>query len=156
MGIWRRRHRSQTWLRKSLQAFLACRLVPLDKQPGLRPIGFGEVLIRISTKVVMSVWWKKLQLGYIYTLYSVDKITQCNWDEPNKLIQIIKLRLGTFLLMFLSNFHGNASWVILVYQSYNKKKKASKHKIVNNLLLGNRYYYYGPFVSDIFFGIENF
>ena len=39
----------------SLEALLASRLVPLDKQPGLRPIGVGEVLRRIAGKVVMSV-----------------------------------------------------------------------------------------------------
>jgi len=39
----------------SLEAFLACRLLPLDKCPGLRPIGVGEVLRRIAGKVVMSV-----------------------------------------------------------------------------------------------------
>ena len=38
-----------------LEAYLACRLVPLDKKPGLRPIGVGEVLRRIAGKVVMSV-----------------------------------------------------------------------------------------------------
>ena len=39
----------------SLESFLACRLIPLDKNPGLRPIGVGEVLRRIAGKVVMSV-----------------------------------------------------------------------------------------------------
>ena len=39
----------------NLEAFLACRLLPLDKCPGLRPIGVGEVLRRIAGKVVMSV-----------------------------------------------------------------------------------------------------
>ena len=39
----------------SLEALLACRLLPLDKCPGLRPIGVGEVLRRIAGKVVMSV-----------------------------------------------------------------------------------------------------
>ena len=40
---------------KSLESFLACRLVPLDKKPGLRPIGIGEILRRIAGKVVMSI-----------------------------------------------------------------------------------------------------
>ncbi len=40
---------------QSLQGFLAARLVPLDKQPGVRPIGVGEVLRRISGKLVMAV-----------------------------------------------------------------------------------------------------
>ena len=39
----------------SLESFLACRLIPLDKNPGLRPIGVGEVLRRIAGKVVVSV-----------------------------------------------------------------------------------------------------
>ena len=39
----------------SLEAFLACRLLPLDKNPGLRPIGVGEVLRRIAGKVIMNV-----------------------------------------------------------------------------------------------------
>ena len=30
----------------SLEAFIACRLIPLNKNPGLRPIGVGEVLRR--------------------------------------------------------------------------------------------------------------
>ena len=38
-----------------MEAFLACRLIPLDKNPGLRPIGVGEVLRRIAGKVVIKV-----------------------------------------------------------------------------------------------------
>ena len=38
----------------SLEAFLANRLIPLDKNPGLRPIGVGEVLRRIAGKVIVS------------------------------------------------------------------------------------------------------
>ena len=38
----------------SLEAFLACRLIPLNKNPGLRPIGVGEILRRIAGKVVVS------------------------------------------------------------------------------------------------------
>ena len=39
----------------SLEALMASRLVPLDKRPGLRPTGVGEVLRRIAGKIVISV-----------------------------------------------------------------------------------------------------
>lgn len=38
----------------SLEAFLACRLMPLDKQPGVRPIGIGEVVRRIIGKAILK------------------------------------------------------------------------------------------------------
>ena len=37
-----------------LEPFLAFRLIPLDKNPGLRPIGIGEILRWIAGKVVVS------------------------------------------------------------------------------------------------------
>ena len=39
----------------SLDALFACRLIPLDKNPGLRPIGIGEILRRIIGKSVMYI-----------------------------------------------------------------------------------------------------
>ena len=38
-----------------IDSLLACRLIPLDKSPGIRPIGIGEVLRRIIGKSIMSV-----------------------------------------------------------------------------------------------------
>ena len=38
-----------------LEGFLACRLIPLNKNPRLRPIGVGKVLRRIIGKVIVSV-----------------------------------------------------------------------------------------------------
>jgi len=38
----------------SLEAYTACRLIPLNKNPGVRPIGIGEVLRRIIGKSITS------------------------------------------------------------------------------------------------------
>ena len=40
---------------QTLEALMACRLIPLDRNPGLRPIGIGETLRRILGKAVMTV-----------------------------------------------------------------------------------------------------
>ena len=37
-----------------LDALISCRLIPLDKNPGIRPIGIGEVLRRIMGKAVTT------------------------------------------------------------------------------------------------------
>ena len=46
----------------SLEAFTACRLIPLDIKPGLRPIGEGEVLRRIARKAIMMILRKTLKM----------------------------------------------------------------------------------------------
>ena len=40
---------------RSLSAFVASRLIALDKSPGVRPIGVGEVLRRVLGKAIMAV-----------------------------------------------------------------------------------------------------
>ena len=39
---------------ESLETFVARRLIPLDKNPGLRPIGIGEMRRRLAGKIVVS------------------------------------------------------------------------------------------------------
>lgn len=45
----------------SLMAFVACRLIPLNKNPGIRPIGIGEVPRRIIAKAVLRTIGKDVQ-----------------------------------------------------------------------------------------------
>ena len=40
---------------EGLSAFVACRLIPLDKCPGVRPIGIGEVPRRIAAKAILRI-----------------------------------------------------------------------------------------------------
>ena len=39
---------------KCLSAFVACQLVPLDKCPGVRPIGIGETIWHIIGKAILA------------------------------------------------------------------------------------------------------
>ena len=48
---------------KELMAFVACRLIPLDKKPGVRPIGIGDVSRRIIAKAILYVIRTDIQLA---------------------------------------------------------------------------------------------
>ena len=58
-------------------AFLSCRLIPLDKNPGRRPIGVGEILRRIAGKVVVSI-----VRGDVIS--SVDSLHVCGSHEAGR------------------------------------------------------------------------
>ena len=45
----------------TLEAFIANRLIPLNKNPGIRPIGVGEVIRPIAGKVIMDIAKKDVQ-----------------------------------------------------------------------------------------------
>ena len=44
-----------------LSAFVSCRLIPLNKNPGVRPIGVGEVPRRIIAKAILSLFRLDIQ-----------------------------------------------------------------------------------------------
>ena len=45
----------------SVKALVACRLIPLNKNPGVRPVGVGEVIRRITGKCIGWVMKKDIQ-----------------------------------------------------------------------------------------------
>ncbi len=57
-----------------LNELLSCRLIPLNKNPGVRPIGVGEVLRRIIGKAVMQVLKEDIVLagGTLQTCAGID------------------------------------------------------------------------------------
>ena len=46
-----------------LSAYVACRLIPLNKDPGVRPIGIGEVARRIIAKAILKVVGEDVKLA---------------------------------------------------------------------------------------------
>ena len=47
----------------ALETFIPCRLIPLDKNPDVRPIGVGDVLSRIVGKCIGWVLKEDIQLA---------------------------------------------------------------------------------------------
>ena len=48
---------------ESIESLMTYRLIPLDKSPGIRPIGIGEVLRRIMGKAVSSTLRNDIKLS---------------------------------------------------------------------------------------------
>ena len=101
----------------SLEAFLACRLVPLDKQPGLRPIGVGEVLRRVSAKVVMSVVKKDV-------VTASSKIQMCSGQEAGCEAAIHSMR---------KMFEGEESEAVILVDAANAFNSINREALIHNL-----------------------
>ena len=52
----------------SLEPYIVCRLIPLDKNPGVCPIGIGQVLRRIIDEAVISI----IKLGTLESARSLQ------------------------------------------------------------------------------------
>ena len=81
----------------SWESLVACRLIPLNKNPGLRPIGVEEVLRRISGKVVMMISKQdvmkaagSLQVCAIYTVNSSEVSSRLTASLCNIYSQLIR------------------------------------------------------------------
>ena len=49
------------WITTYLKAYVACRLIPLDKHSGVRSIGVCEVVRRIVSKAILSIIGQDIQ-----------------------------------------------------------------------------------------------
>ena len=47
----------------TLEAFVACHVIPLDKCPGIRPIGIEEILCRLVGKVIGWAFKEDIQIA---------------------------------------------------------------------------------------------
>ena len=75
---------------ESLGSYIASRVVPLNKRPGLRPIGVVEVLRRISGKAVMILLKK-------YVIEAVGLLQLCGrQDLKPSMMSSIMIRSKVF------------------------------------------------------------
>jgi len=137
----------------SLQAYTACRLIPLDKCPGVRPIGIGEVARRIIGKAVMTTVKKDLQdaVGSLQLCAGQDAgceaavhATSCMFEEDNteamlfvdasnafnRLNRQVTLHNTQYICPamgpILINTYRNASWLLLVVSACYRRRAPLK------------------------------
>jgi len=101
----------------SLEAFFACRLVPLDKKPGLRPIGVGEVLGRICGKVVMCVVKKDV-------VSSCCKVKMCSGQTAGSEAAIHAMR---------ELFKNEESEAVLLVDAANAFNNINRYALLHNI-----------------------
>ena len=83
----------------SIEAFVTCLLIPLDKNPGSQPIGVGEILRRIIRKVIVSVLKKEAvssagslqvcagkEAGSEAAIHAIEKISKVESTEADLLV----------------------------------------------------------------------
>ena len=77
-----------------LQAYASCRLIPLDKCPGVRPIGVGEVVRRIIGKAAMKIAKYDLQEAVGATQLCTGQETGCEAPWNRSLLMKIQRQLS--------------------------------------------------------------
>lgn len=101
----------------SLEGFLACRLIPLDKKPGLRPIGVGEVLRRVCGKAVMKVVKKDV-------MKSCSEVQMCAGHAAGSEAVIHSMR---------DVFEGEEAEAVLLVDAANAFNNINRKALLHNL-----------------------
>ena len=86
----------------SIEAFVACRLIPLVKNPGLRPVGVEETLCQITGKVIALAIKKEgissagslqvcagYEAGFEAAIHTVEKIFKEESTEAVSLVDAV-------------------------------------------------------------------
>ena len=139
---------------KHLEAFLACRLKPLDKQTGVRPIGIGEILRRVIGKIVMKFLkrdvlkatgalqlcagqdaWSEAAIHTVYEMFSkesTEAVLMVDASNPNKLGGILHNTkiLCPLISTYLNNCYSSpAGLYIQGGRSKKSEEGTTQHKM---------------------------
>ena len=82
-----------------LEAYNACRLIPLDKNPGVRPIGIGEVIRRIIGRSITECI--KTDLNFLAQIisFALDRNAESNMQSTPLEMLTRKTRIKEFCLL---------------------------------------------------------
>ena len=98
-----------------LSSFVACRLIALDKNPGVRPIGIGEIVRRLIAKAILSVIRDDIQAAAGPLQLCAGQLSGCEAAVHSMRHLYSSPDIEAVILVDASNAFNSLNWQVALF-----------------------------------------